>query len=216
MSQSSARRRGSGASAGAKRRAAQAAARRRRRRWWQLGGAGAAVAAIAGVILGLHYTSQSANSVTVASAASGRVAPDGTFTDLAGHTINVASLHGQATLLWFVSTWCSSCQAGTPVMAQNLAKLQADGVKVDEIELYADLGQSGPSMGQFAQTLAGAEFGNPDWTFGVSSAGLTRTYDPKSYLDIYYLIDAKGQVAYVNSSPGSTMPQLLAAAGSLA
>lgn len=101
-------------------------------------------------------------------------------------------------------------------MAQNLPTLQSDGVRVDEIELYRDLGQSGPPLGSFAKQLAGAQYGNPNWVFGVSSSALTRAYDPASYLDIYYLINAKGQVAYVNGSPGSTMPQLLSAAKSLA
>ena len=101
-------------------------------------------------------------------------------------------------------------------MAQYIVKLKADGVRVDEVELYRDLGQSGPSIATFAKSLAGAEFTSSDWTFGVSSAGLTRSYDPQSYLDIYYLLNAKGQVAYVNSSPASTMPQLLHAASRLA
>jgi thiol-disulfide isomerase/thioredoxin len=171
--------------------------------------------AIVGVILGLHYTTRPVPT-TSASAALGQPAPDGTFTTLEGQTVHVESLVGRPTLLWFVSTWCSSCQAGTPVMAQNLRRLSADGVRIDEIELYADLGQPGPSMAQFAETLAGAEYRNPDWTFGVSSAGLTRAYDPQGYLDIYYLLNVKGQVIYVNSSPASTMPQLLAAAGKLA
>lgn len=60
------------------------------------------------------------------------------------------------------------------------AKLHADGVRVDEIEQYHDLGQSGPSIGAFAKTLAGAQYTNPAWTFGVSPAALTRTYDPES------------------------------------
>ncbi len=201
----------------ARRQAAEATARRRRR--WGFGGAGLAVLVVAGVILGLHYANRPATTSTTASAAApatGQVAPAGTFTTLAGRNVNVASLRGQPTLVWFVSTWCSSCQAGTQTMAQNLAKLHADGVRVEEVELYADLGQSGPSMGAFARALAGPQYGNPAWTFGVSSAALTRTYDPQSYLDIYYLLNAKGQISYVNSSPGSTMPQLLAAAGKLA
>ncbi|MGC8511937.1 MAG: peroxiredoxin family protein [Acidimicrobiales bacterium] len=204
-------------SARARRLAAEAAARRRRR--WGFGGAGLAVLLIGGVVVGLHYTARSATPAGTAGAAipaTGQVAPPGTFTTLAGQNVNVSSLTGQPTLLWFVSTWCSSCQAGTQAMAQNLAGLRADGVRVDEVELYADLGQSGPSMGAFAKALAGSQYGNPAWTFGVSSPGLTRTYDPQSYLDIYYLLNAKGQVAYVNSSPGSTMPQLLGAAKRLA
>jgi hypothetical protein len=100
-------------------------------------------------------------------------------------------------------------------MAHDLAELKAAGVRVDEVELYRDLGQSGPSMAYFASTLAGVGHGNPDWTFGTSSAPLTRAYDPNSYLDVYYLINSAGKVSYINSSPGSTMPQLLAAAKNL-
>jgi thiol-disulfide isomerase/thioredoxin len=200
------------------RRQAEAAARRRRR--WGVGAGGVAVLAAAGTVLGLHYSNRPSNSaVTAGSAeipAAGQPAPPGTFTTLAGQTIDVASLKGHPTLLWFVSTWCTSCQAGTQTMAAYLPKLAADGVKIDEIELYADLGQSGPTMASFSQQLAGPEATNPDWTFGTSSASLTRTYDPQSYLDIYYLLNAQGQVTYVNGSPGTTMPQLLAAARKLA
>ena len=200
----------------AARQTAEDAARRRRR--WGFGSAGAIILLVA-AILGVHFangSSGSPSSASVAAPAVGSSAPNGTFATLAGQTTDVASLRGQPALLWFVSTWCSSCQAGTQSMAQNLAALRSDGVRVAEVELYQDLGQSGPSIGSFAKTLAGTEYGNPDWTFGVSSAALTHIYDPQSYLDIYYLLNAKGQVTYVNSSPGSTMPQLLAAAKSLA
>jgi len=200
----------------AARQAAATATRRRRR--WGFGSAGAVILLVA-VILGLHFangSSGSASSASVAAPAAGSPAPNGTFATLAGQTTDIASLRGEPTLLWFVSTWCSSCQAGTQSMAQNLEALRSDGVHVTEVELYQDLGQSGPSIGSFAKALAGTEYGNPDWTFGVSSAALTRRYDPQSYLDIYYLLNAKGRVTYVNSSPGSTMPQLLAAAKSLA
>jgi len=201
----------------AARQAAEAAARRRRR--WGFGSAGAVILLVVAAILGVHFangSSGSANSASVAAPAAGRPAPNGTFATLAGQTTDIASLRGRSTLLWFVSTWCSSCQAGTQSMAQNLGALRSDGVHVTEVELYQDLGQSGPSISSFAKALAGTEYGNPDWTFGMSSAALTHIYDPQSYLDIYYLLNAKGQVTYVNSSPGSTMPQLLAAAKSLA
>jgi thiol-disulfide isomerase/thioredoxin len=200
------------------RRQAEADARRRRRMGF--GAGGVAVLAIAGTVLGLHYANHPSTSAAAsgssAAPAVGKAAPPGTFTTLSGRTVNVASLKGHPTLLWFVSTWCSSCQAGTQTLADYLPKLAADGVKVDEVELYQDLGQSGPSLASFSQQLAGPEATNPDWTFGTSSASLTHTYDPQSYLDIYYLLNAQGEVTYVNGSPGSTMPQLLAAVGRLA
>lgn len=194
------------------RRRAQVAARRRR--LW-IGSITAAAVVIAAVVLGLHFSNRPTASPT-ATPAVGQVAPGGTLTTISGATVDVVSLRGHPTLLWFVSTWCSSCQAGTQTMAQNIAELRSDGVRVYEVELYRDLDQTGPPMTQFSRALAGPEAANPDWTFGTSSEALTRTYDPQSYLDIYYLLDANGRVTYVNSSPGSTMPQLLAAARRLA
>jgi thiol-disulfide isomerase/thioredoxin len=189
-----------------------------------LGTSVAVVLALVAVVIALHITSTSSGAASAdgtsgGSAASlpvGATAPDGAIATLGGKTETVANLRGRPVLIWFVTTWCSSCQAGTQAMAQNLSKLSADGVHVVEVENYADLGQSGPSMGTFAKTLAGSAFSNPDWTFGEASSTLTHTYNPKAYLDIYYLINAEGKITYVNSSPGSTMPQLLSAAKGLA
>lgn len=115
-------------------------------------------------------------------------------------------------MLWFVTTWCPSCQAGTQTMAQNVSQLQADGVRVVEVELFQDLGQSGPSISSFGQQYAGSHYGKPGWTFATASSELTQTYDPGGYLDIYYLINARGRIVYVNGSPSSTMSNILAEA----
>ena len=207
-----------GRPSGASREKAPAARRKKR---FLVGVSTAVVAALVGVVLGLHFSRSSSGAASAASQSRrfipvGRTAPNGTFTTLAGTTDHVASLRGQPTLIWFVTTWCSSCQYGTHVMAEDIAKLQAKGVRVEEVELYQDMGQKGTPIGPFAKSLAGAQYKNPDWSFGVSSATLTRTYDPKSYLDIYYLLNAKGKITYVNSSPGSTLTQLLHAASKLA
>jgi thiol-disulfide isomerase/thioredoxin len=182
-------------------------------------GLGAAVVAVILAAVGLtnlHHGQSTPPQSTAQSAADplpsvGSATPNGTFTTLSGQHETVASTKGSPTLLWFVSTWCSSCQAGTKVMAKNLATLAAAGVKVKEIELYHDLGSTGPSMSTFATALAGSELHNPDWTFGVSSFGLSKAYDPVGYLDIYYLINREGKITYINSSPSATMPQLLKA-----
>ncbi|MDA8076418.1 MAG: redoxin domain-containing protein [Actinomycetota bacterium] len=207
---------------GAARRRAEAQRRRRNRiaLWTSVVG----ILGLAGVVVGLHLsaTSSAGGAAPGSSGTSGvslpvgTSAPNGAITTLAGGSETVAGLRGKPTLIWFVTTWCSSCEAGTQAMAQNVATLAADGVRVVEVENYADLGQSGPPMGTFAKTLAGSAFTNPDWTFGEASSALTHTYNPKAYLDIYYLISAKGKITYVNSSPGSTMPELLSAAKALA
>ncbi|MHB1087602.1 MAG: TlpA family protein disulfide reductase [Acidimicrobiales bacterium] len=178
--------------------------------------------AIAATVLGLHLSSStstpsSPNASRMGTArAVGLEAPTGTFTTTSGEHVSVASLRGEPTLLWFVATWCSSCQAGTQTMAQNVTRLRVDGVHVVEIELYRDLGQSGPSISTFGRQFAGVQFFNPDWTFATSSSTLTRNDDPYSYLDIYYLLSRQGRIVYVNGSPSSTMPNLLSQAAKLA
>lgn len=182
---------------------------------------------VVGVTLIMHFSSsRSSSSATSASVsqvnprmgtpqAVGLAAPNGTLTTVGGKTISVASLAGKPTLIWFVATWCSSCQAGTQAMAANVSKLSADGVRVVEVELHKDLGQPGSSIEAFGKAFAGSQYSNPDWVFAKSSQGLTQTYDPKSYLDIYYLLNSKGQITYVNASPGSTMSALLSQASNV-
>ena len=198
------------------------AARRRRtarsatRRRWAWITAIIVVFAIAGAIIGFRLANHTNTASAPAAPTVGQVAPDGTFTTVAGTTMTVASLRGQSTLLWFVATWCPSCQAGTPVVAQQFPQLRADKVRVVEIELYENLGQPGPSVTDFGKTYAGSLYGDRDWTFGTSSAQLSTAYNPNGYTDIYYLLDTTGHVTYINGQPASTMPDLLNHAATLA
>lgn len=100
-------------------------------------------------------------------------------------------------------------------MASAIDTFDGDHVRVVELEMYNDLGQSGPSIAEFGKALAGASYTNPDWTFGTASSDLTTTYNPSGYLDIYYLLNSAGKIELINSSPASTMPQLLSAVASL-
>lgn len=217
MSKASTRQRPPHLSGAARRRAE---AQRHKRNRLLFGGSVTVAVALVALVIALHVAngnsgSASASSPSGASLPIGTTAPNGTFTTLAGKTETVTTLRGKPTLIWFMTTWCSSCEAGTQSMAQNIATLAADGVHVVEVENYADLGQSGTPMNAFAKTLAGSAFSNPDWTFGEASSTFTHTYNPKAYLDLYYLISSKGKITYVNSSPASTMPQLLQAASQL-
>jgi hypothetical protein len=100
-------------------------------------------------------------------------------------------------------------------MAGDPARLRAAGVQVAEVEDYADLGQPGPAISSFGPQLAGTVYRDPGWTFGTAFMALTRAYNPQGYLDIYFLPDSSGRIAYINSAPASIMSQLLAQAGGL-
>jgi thiol-disulfide isomerase/thioredoxin len=176
--------------------------------------AGLLAAVIALVVVVVASRSAPATTTTTAVAV-GNPAPEGTFTTSSGATRTISSLHGTPSLVWFVSTWCSSCQAGTQAMASEIATFSKLHVRVVELELADDLGQPGPSITTFANQLAGRAVANPDWTFGVASSALSTTYDPAADLDIYYLINSAGNITYINSAPGSTMSQLLAQAARL-
>jgi hypothetical protein len=131
-----------------------------------LGGA-AAIAATAAIAVAGTGGSPAAGATSP-----GTLAPDGAFTTTAGANVSVASLRGQPTLLWFVTTWCSSCQAGTEAMRSQIATFAAHRVRVVELELAGDLGQPGPAIMEFGTQLAGPEYHNPDWTFGTASPAL--------------------------------------------
>lgn len=100
-------------------------------------------------------------------------------------------------------------------MAQQINRLRADGVRVEELELYHNLGGSGPDINSFRRTYAGKAMDSPDWHWGLASRSLSYSYDPKGYLDIYYLLDSRGHIRYISGSPASTMGALLQAAARL-
>lgn len=176
-----------------------------------------AVLALAALVVGLRSASRDRTPTGPAGTmpAVGAPALDGSFTTVGQHTRTIATLRGRPALVWFVATWCSSCQAGTEALARNIDRFSSAGVRVVEVELYNDLGEPGPNIRTFGQQFAGPAFANPDWTWGTASKGLSFAYDPKGYLDIYYLLDAHGRIRYINGSPSGTMPQLLKAVGEL-
>lgn len=179
--------------------------------------------ALVGTAIGLHAGSPTTPASNRTSGAApparlpavGRPAPAGTFLSTTGRTVSLADLRGHPTLVWFVATWCSSCQAGTQTLAANLPRLRADGVRVVELELYRDLGQPGQPIAAFGRQYGGPAAGGPSWLLGTATRATSLAYDPQAYLDIYYLIGPHGRVRYINGSPTATMPALLTQAASI-
>src|SRR5581483_10890036 len=101
------------------RRAFRAAQKRKKRRL-RYGGTAAVLALVVIVVVlaVARHDSTSSASTAIAHPALNAVAPDGTFTTQSGTTASIESLRGHPTVVWFVATWCPSCQTGTLSVAQ--------------------------------------------------------------------------------------------------
>jgi hypothetical protein len=181
-------------------------AQRSGRRRWAVAGALLAAGFISALVA---FSFHSASKPQTPRLALGAIAPGGSFTTVQGTHMRISSLQGHPALVWFVSTDCGSCEAGTQAMAAHIDAFAHRGVKVVELRLADNLGAGGTDIGTFGRQLTGTKFTQPDWVWGEASRSLTATYDPNGYLDVYYLLDAHGRIVDVNSSPDSTMDALL-------
>lgn len=190
-----------------------------RRRWVVPSAVVAVAVALAVGVLVAHYRRAATISPVgggIAAAKVGVPAPNGTFITAGGAQETIASLRGHTTLVWLVAGGCASCAASIPAVAQHLAQLQSRGVQVLTLGLYGAFanGKAGAiQLTAFADAAAGAAVNGPGWTLAMPSEALSIAYDPSGNPDEYYLIDPAGYITYHNSVPVSTMPQLLAAAG---
>ena len=85
-------------------------------------------------------------------------------------------------------------------MARHIDDFARHHVKVVELQLADNLGGDGPGIAEFGQQFAGKQYDHPAWVWGTASKAMTSTYDPKSFLDLYYLIDAHGRIVYLKAA----------------
>ena len=148
-------------------------------------------------------------------ASSGNKAPNGYFVLANGTNSSVAASYSKGPVIfWFVTTWCSGCAQGTQVLANNMSFFASRNVKVIEVELYKDLGGNGQPITSFINTYAQNRTGASLIEPALSGQQLSYEYDPKGYLDIYYLILPNGTISYVNANLALTMQQLKGAVAS--
>jgi hypothetical protein len=183
----------------------------------------AVVVALAAGVLVAHYRATSSATSPQGGGPSlakvGAPAPNGVFTTANGTQQTIASLRGHTTLVWLVAGGCASCAASIPAVAQHLAQLQAKGVRVLTLGLYGafDNGKAGAAqLTAFGDAAAGTGMTRPGWTWAMPSEALSFAYDPSGNPDEYFLMNTDGYITYHNSVPVSSMPQLLAAAGTSA
>ena len=171
------------------------------------------------VRLVVEHRGSSVSGAATTTAAVGTIAPTGSFTTISDHSTSLASYIGEhPTMVWFVVAGCASCAVSIPAVAEHLHKLASDHVHVVVLDLYGDLGSgkaATTSLAEFGRAAAGSQFANPAWTWGLASKSLSFAYDPSGTPDDYFLVAPDGHIAYQNSVPVSTMPQLLTKASAL-
>jgi thiol-disulfide isomerase/thioredoxin len=142
-------------------------------------------------------SSNAGSSISSGPLVKGKPAQDFPITFIDGSNGNLSQFRGHTVLLWFVTTWCSSCQDGAQLLSQQYySALRSKGVVILTVELYNNLGQPGPSLSQFASTDGSGP--KTDWLYGTAPQWVTYKYDPNGYLDIYYLINSQGDIIDTN------------------
>lgn len=123
----------------------------------------------------------------------GKVAPDIPIYLINGTKVMLSDFKGHKVLLWFITTWCSSCQAGAQIIATYYYKeLVAKGVTILTVESYNNLGVQGPTLVDFMYLYGRG--GKQNWLYGTTTQQATMLYNPNAYLDLYYLIDDSGVI----------------------
>lgn len=141
-------------------------------------------------------------------ATTGKSAPDFTFADMSGASHSLSSYQGHPVLLWWIATWCPHCTQDTQVFSQSYySQYHAAGVTILEIQLYNNLGESGPSLTTWASD--NGYTGQVGWTIGSSSAATTNTYDPQAVTDVYYLLNSQGVILTQGTGAGGAFGSLL-------
>ena len=137
----------------------------------------------------------------------GKPAPQFSYGLLNGKSLTPAQLRGHKYILWVMGTWCSSCQAGSQIAAQHIGDLQRHHVALVEMEAYNNLGATGPTLLSIKNGIGKATNASI-WYWGILSEKQTASIDPKSLMDVFYLVDQHGQVVAQGMAPGAHWDQI--------
>lgn len=127
-------------------------------------------------------------------------------------TISTKSLEGSPLVVWFMTTWCSSCAEGSELLAsQYYNTFRTDGIHLLQIENYNDLNEQGMSLQQFVTQYGGAN--EPGWYIGTSTLSVTQQYNPTSALDVYYLVNSQGYIVGSGQGLGANLNSVIETLG---
>ncbi len=149
------------------------------------------------------HTSSGQAAYETSNATIGEVAPNIPITLANGTNVTLSSLRGHPVVLWFVATWCPSCQESESILANNgyYKEIHAKGALFVTVELYNDLGEPGPSISNFISQYDPGYILDKSWLlYGTSNLNATYSYDPKEYLEMYYVINSNGVIINTSST----------------
>jgi thiol-disulfide isomerase/thioredoxin len=162
----------------------------------------AALLAVATAVPAIRMHAPRAVAAASPAIAIGRPAPPFAYRLLSGGVLHASALRGRPYLLWAVATWCPSCVTGSALLARHIAEIERAHAAVVELELYDDLGGSGPPLESVRRGVGAAAFAR-DWYWGILTEDQTAVLDPTGTMDIYYVVDARGRIVAQGMAPAA-------------
>jgi thiol-disulfide isomerase/thioredoxin len=136
------------------------------------------------------------------------VAPQASFS-IEGTPYTLSQFKNRRVMLWFLSTWCTSCSVALEALENKQPELIESGLQIVALKNHENGGYPGPTMHEFVNHFSPDLFDAPNWLIGDASAELGTTYNPRRYPDIYFLIDEKGMLVAVEGAPGATLDVIM-------
>jgi len=166
---------------------------------------------VAIIVVGVYYGSTRTNTPGNGTYGTGvgNIALDIPLTLANGTRTYLSSFEPHPVLLWFVTTWCTSCQQGAQLInSQYYDTLHSKGLEILTVESYDNLNQTGPTINQFAQQYGGGA-GKSGWDYATSDWETTQKYNPLAQLDIFYVINQYGVITMENVGMPNYLDQIV-------
>lgn len=135
-------------------------------------------------------------------------APDVSFS-IEGKDYRISDFENRRVMLWFLSTWCTTCIQAVKALQEIQPELEASGLLVVVLKNFENGGYPGPTIHDFINQYAATLNNAPNWMIGNASAVTGATYNPRRYPDIYFLIDEKSTVVAIEGAPAVTLDTIM-------
>ncbi len=164
------------------------------------------------VVVGIHYAGSVKSGSHSGTKSANKALADFNVTLISGGTVSSKSLEGHPLVVWFMTTWCSSCAETSQLLAsQYYNTFTSDGIRLLQIENYNDLNEPGESLPAFVSEYGGAN--EPGWYIGTAAQSVTQEYNPTGVLDIYYMVNSQGYIVGSGQGLGANLNSVIQTLG---